>query len=97
VTVQLFERKQLVQAFRLPLWGQSADETPPNWLVKRMQSGDLVVNSLGGFTMQSPWGWQSCAAGDIVLLTDQDTIMFIGSDEFSSFEPVTSDTLLQAA
>jgi len=97
VTVQLFQRNTLVQAFKLPLWGQVADEVPPKWLVQRLASGDLVVNSLGGVTIRNNWGSQSCAAGDIVLLTDQDTIQFATPDEFAVFEPVTTETLRQAA
>lgn len=86
--VQLFQRNILVQAFKLPLWGQVADETPPQWLVRRIQSGELVLNHLGGFTMSTPWGVQSCAAGDIVLLTDEDKIQFVKPDEFVTYEPV---------
>jgi hypothetical protein len=95
--VKLFQRKILVQAFQLPLWGQRADEIPPQWLVRRLQSGDLEINSLGGLTMSAPWGVQSCAAGDIVLLTDDDTIQFAKPEDLAKFEVVTGDQLLKAA
>ncbi|SHH06064.1 hypothetical protein [Bradyrhizobium erythrophlei] len=95
--MKLFQRKILVQAFQLPLWGQSADEIPPQWLVRRLQSGDLEVNRLGGLTMATPFGVQSCAAGDIVLLTDDDTIQFAKPEDLAKFEVVTGDQLLKAA
>ncbi|BAR61967.1 hypothetical protein ACFLEY_22570 [Bradyrhizobium sp. YCK136] len=82
MTVRLFERKTLVQAFKLPLWGQFAEEVPPAWLVKRLQSGELTMNSLGGITMANRWGHQQCAAGDVVLLTEHDTIEFSTPEEF---------------
>ncbi|WP_315729812.1 hypothetical protein [Bradyrhizobium sp. SZCCHNRI2010] len=87
--MKLFHRNILVQAFKLPLWGRQADEIPPQWLVRRLQNGDLKVNALGGLTMSTPWGVQSCAAGDVVLLTEDDGIQFAKPDEFEKFEPVT--------
>ncbi|WP_315740119.1 MULTISPECIES: hypothetical protein [unclassified Bradyrhizobium] len=86
--MNLFHRKILVQAFKLPLWGQAAEEVAPQWLVSRLQSGELKVNSLGGLTMSSAWGVQSCAAGDVVLLTEDDTIQFAKPEEFDKLEPV---------
>jgi hypothetical protein len=90
--VQLFTRNILVQAFKLPLWGQVADEVPPAWLVRRLQSGELAINRLGGLTMK---GVQSCAAGDFVLLNEDDQIQFATPDEFEKLEPV--EQLQQAA
>ena len=95
--MRLFERKNLVQAFKLPLWGQPADETPPKWFVSRLQSGDFVINTLGGVTMANRWGHQQCAAGDIILLTDRDTIEFATPEEFATFEEISADKLLRAA
>jgi hypothetical protein len=86
VTVRLFERNYLVQAFKLPLWGQIADETPPKWLVERLQSGEFVMNSLGGVTIVNRWGHQQCAAGDVVLLTEQGAIEFATAEEFEQLE-----------
>lgn len=93
--MQLFTRNILVQAFKLPLWGQVADEVPPAWLVRRLQSGELSINRLGGLTMNIQWGVQSCAAGDFVLLTEDDQIQFATPDEFEKLEPV--EQLQQAA
>jgi hypothetical protein len=98
VTVQLFRRKILVQAFRLPLWGQAADETPPQWLVSRLQSGELEINSLGGLTLATPFGLQSCAAGDVVIFHADNSIGFEKPETFDEdFEPVSADQLLKAA
>ena len=94
--MRTFERKTIVQAFRLPFWGNSADETPPNWLVSRIQSGDLVINSLGGFTMVNRWGHQKCSAGDVVVLTKEGAIEFATPEEFEEFEPLSNE-LLHAA
>jgi hypothetical protein len=95
--VKLFQRNILVRAFRLPLWGHQSDETPPQWLIRRMQTGELAMNSLGGFTMTTPFGLQSCAGGDVVILTEDDVIQFARPDEFEKFEPVTSSEDLLAA
>jgi hypothetical protein len=96
VTVQLFLSKSLVQAFRLPLWGRTADETPPQWLVTRIQSGELEMNSLGGLTMGTPFGAQSCVAGDIVVFYPDNSIGFEKPETFErDFEPVQD--LQQAA
>jgi hypothetical protein len=98
VTVQLFQRKILVQAFRLPLWGQIADETPPNWLVSRMQTGEIEINRLGGITMHTPWGVQQCAAGDMVVLFADNSIGFEKPEKFEQdFEPVAVEELQHAA
>jgi hypothetical protein len=97
VTVQLFQRKTLVLAFVVPQLGQPAAETPPSWLIRRIQDGELSINRLGGLDTRTPWGVQSCAPGDIVLLTDQDTIQFANPSEFASFEPVSGDELRKAA
>jgi hypothetical protein len=97
VTVQLFERRTLARAFRLPLWGQAADEVPPQWFIRRLQSGEFAINSLGGVTMANQWGHQQCAAGDFVLLTDEDAIQFATPEQFVAFEPVSADRLLHAA
>jgi hypothetical protein len=97
VTVKLFQRKSLVQAFRIPLWGQVADEVPPQWLVSRMQTGEIETNSLGGFSIPTPFGVQSCAAGDIVLLFADNSIGFEKPETFErDFVPVTPE-LLRAA
>jgi hypothetical protein len=97
VTVRLFERKHLVQVFKMPLWGQPADEIPPQWVVRRLQSGDFVMNSLGGVTMANRWGHQQCAAGDFVLLTNRNTIEFATPEEFALLEEISGDQLLRAA
>jgi len=95
--VQLFSRKSLVQAFRMPLWGQIADETPPQWLVRRLQTGELEMNRLGGLTMQTPWGMQQCAAGDVIVLFQDNSIGFEKPEKFETdFEVVTSEQLRAA-
>ncbi|WP_439357793.1 hypothetical protein [Bradyrhizobium sp. DASA03007] len=96
--MKLFRRKNtLAEAFRLPLWGQIAEDTPPHWLVSRMQAGELEINRLGGLTMQTPFGVLQCAAGDLVLLFADNSIGFEKPDTFElEFEPVTIE-LLQAA
>jgi hypothetical protein len=89
VTVQLFHRKGLVLAFKIPLWGQVADETPPNWLVERLQSGEIEINRLGGLTVNTPFGVQQCAAGDVVVLFADNSIGFEKPEKFErDFEPV---------
>ena len=95
--MQLFQRKSLVQAFRLPLWGQIADETPPHWLISRFQSGEVEINRLGGLTMHTPWGVQQCAAGDMVVLFADNSIGFEKPEKFEQdFELVTSEQLRAA-
>jgi hypothetical protein len=97
VTVKLFSRRSLAEAFHLPLWGQAAAEVPPHWLISRLQTGELEINRLGGFTMNTPWGVQQCAAGDIVLLFADNSIGFEKPETFeANFEPVTTE-LLRAA
>ncbi|MGX9944875.1 hypothetical protein ACTG4Q_20640 [Bradyrhizobium denitrificans] len=87
--MQLFLRKSLVQAFKIPLWGQVADETPPNWLVSRLQAGEIEINRLGGLTLNTPFGVQQCAAGDIVILFADSSIGFEKPETFErDFEPV---------
>jgi hypothetical protein len=96
VTVQLFLSKSLVQAFKIPLWGQTADETPPQWLVSRLQSGELEINRLGGLTFHTPFGVQQCAAGDVVVFYADNSIGFEKPETFErDFEPVQD--LQQAA
>jgi hypothetical protein len=96
VTVKLFLSKSLVQAFRLPLWGHFADETPPQWLVTRIQSGELEMNSLGGLSTSTPCGTQSCVAGDVVVFYADNSIGFEKPETFErDFEPVQE--LQQAA
>lgn len=93
--MKFFSRQSLVQAFKLPLWGQIAEDTPPNWLVSRLQTGELEMNSLGGLTMQAPWGVQSCAAGDYILFFQDNSIGFEKPEKFEQdFEPVTAEQLL---
>ena len=94
--MRLLKRNLVVQAFKLPLLGEIADDVPPKWLIDRLQSGDLDVNRLGGLSLMNRWGHQQCAAGDVVLLTDDDGIIFVTADEFAKFQPL-SDTLPQAA
>ncbi|MCW2078008.1 UNVERIFIED_ORG: hypothetical protein M2193_000183 [Bradyrhizobium japonicum] len=92
--MQLFLSKNLVQAFRLPLWGQVADETPPHWLVTRIQAGELEMNSLGGLTMSTPFGVQSCSAGDIVVFYADNSIGFEKPEAFErDFAPVEEISL----
>ena len=95
--MKLFSRTSLAQAFRLPLWGQIADETPPQWLVTRLQTGELEINRLGGFTLRTPWGVQQCAAGDVVVLFQDNSIGFEKPETFETdFELVTSEQLRAA-
>jgi hypothetical protein len=97
VTVKLFSRTYLAQAFKLPLWGQIADETPPQWLVTRLQTEELAINRLGGLTMHTPWGVQECAAGDVVVLFQDNSIGFEKPETFEAdFELVTTEQLRAA-
>lgn len=92
--MKLFSRTSLAQAFKLPLWGQVADEAPPQWLVTRMQAEELMINRLGGLTMQTPWGVQQCAAGDIVVLFQDNSIGFEKPEVFErDFGLVTAEML----
>ena len=96
--MQLFSRKILVQAFKLPLWGQVADEVPPHWLVSRLQMGELEINRLGGLTMNTPWGVQQCAAGDVIVLFQDNSIGFEKPEKFKTdFEVITTEQQLRAA
>jgi len=82
--VAFFERvSTLIQAWQLPLLGNRADEVPPPWLVDRMTSGSLTINSLGGFNHTSSSGFLNCAAGDYVVLTEDDEIEFCKATEFT--------------
>jgi hypothetical protein len=62
--------------WQLPVLGRIADEAVPEWIVKRMLSSDLVINSLGGFTSQDLSYPHSCVAGDLVVLLADDRIEF---------------------
>ena len=95
--MRLFERKHLLQAFTLPLWGHPSDEVAPKWFISRLQSGEIVMNTLGGIKLNNRWGHQQCAAGDTVLLTDRDTIEFATPEEFAELTEVAVDELLRAA
>lgn len=96
--MKLFTRRSLAEAFKLPLWGQAADEVPPHWLVSRLQTGELEINRLGGMTMQTPFGTLQCAAGDIVLLYADNSVGFEKPEQFErDFELFSADELLEAA
>lgn len=95
--MKFFTRHSLAQAFKLPLWGQMADETPPNWLVSRLQTGELEMNSLGGLTVRTQWGVLSCSAGDYVLFFQDNSIGFETPGKFEQdFKPVEADELIAA-
>ncbi|ARQ95349.1 hypothetical protein [Bradyrhizobium phage BDU-MI-1] len=95
--MKFFSRQFLVQAFKLPLWGQVAEEIPPQWLVTRLQTGELEMNRLGGLTMQTPWGVQSSAAGDYVLFFQDNSIGFEKPEKFEQdFKPVEASDLIAA-
>jgi hypothetical protein len=97
VTVKLFTRRSLAEAFQLPLWGQNAAEVPPHWLVSRLQTRELEINRLGGLTMRTPFGVMECAAGDFILLFADNSIGFEKPEKFEKdFEPVTAEQLLAA-
>jgi hypothetical protein len=96
--VQLFHRNILVEAFKLPLWGHVADEVPPPWLVRGLQSEELVINRLGGLTMNTPHGVQSCTAGDIIVLFADGSLGFETPETLErDFEPVAVEELQHAA
>jgi hypothetical protein len=81
-------RSKLAHAWKLPRWGLAAEDPAPKWLVTRMQSGELEINSLGGFTAPTQWGLATCAAGDFVILTEDDTIEFCRAEHFErDYEP----------
>jgi len=62
--------------WQLPVLGQAASEAAPAWIVDRMLSGEIVLNGLGGFTVQGVDTARSCVAGDIVRLMPDDTLVF---------------------
>lgn len=62
--------------WRLPVLGQPADEAVPGWLLERMISGEIVINSLGGFTTQGITDSRACVAGDVVRLMADGTLDF---------------------
>ncbi len=97
--MKLFQRKQtLAQAFKLPQWGQFAEETPPKWLVTRIQNEELLMNSLGGFSVQTEFGCLQCAAGDYVVLNDRDMIEFCKAEVFEKqYELLDPAQILTAA
>lgn len=97
--MKIFQRKPaLVQAFLVPKWGEVAEDVPPKWLVDRIQRGELTINGLGGFTMTTNFGQLQCMAGDVVLLTDQDTIEFIKAEHLAEqFDLVNPEDILKAA
>ena len=96
--MQTFQRKSLVQAFHLPLWGHVAPQMAPKWLVDRLASRELEINRLGGLTMNTSFGVQSCLAGDVVLLHADNSIGFEKPEVFErDFEAITADQLLRAA
>jgi hypothetical protein len=83
-------RSKLAHAWKLPKWGLAAEDEVPKWLVMRMQSGELELNSLGGFTVATQWGLATCAAGDFVILTEDDRIEFCRPEHFDrDFEPAS--------
>ncbi|TYO65516.1 hypothetical protein FXV83_16425 [Bradyrhizobium hipponense] len=87
--MQLFHRNSLVSAFKIPLWGQVAEETPPNWLVSRLQTGELEINRLGGLTVNTPFGVQQSLPGDVVILFADNSIGFEKPEKFErDFAPV---------
>lgn len=75
--MQIVKHDVLLEAFQLPLLGRIADETPPPWLVTRLQSGELSINQFGGLT-QDVEGLKfiESMAGDIVVLTPDGSIEF---------------------
>ena len=74
------------------------DETPPSWLVRRLQSGELTINRLGGVTMNTQWGVQSCTAGDIIVLFAEGSLRFETPEMLErDFEPVIAEERQQAA
>lgn len=75
-------RPELVEVWQVPLWGRPAAEDLPSWLLSRMQSEEIIVNSLGGFTRPTAFGSDGCAAGDYVLRYEDDTIEFCSADRF---------------
>lgn len=80
------------------MMGQVAEDQPPKWLITRMQNGELEVNILGGFCTQSPFGYINCAAGDYVILNEDDTIEFIKAEVFEDrFSKVDPKDILKAA
>lgn len=95
--MRLFERKNILQVFKFPRFGQVADQVPPKWLVSRLQSGELVVNAFGGVTIRNRWGHQQCAAGDYVVLTDHNRIEFASEEDLAHFEPVVAEQFLRSA
>jgi hypothetical protein len=97
VPVKLLERLSIVQAFKLPLWGQIADDTPPQWLIERIQSGELQINNKGGFSTLSPFGILSCIAGDIVLLHEDGIIEFCKPETFTQYTVIEPEALRSAA
>lgn len=80
----------LADAFRVPLWGRRADETPPSWLITLMQAGTVAINpTTGGLTYRD----ESCQAGDYILLHEDGHIEFCTASEFMNTFTLLDDRL----
>jgi hypothetical protein len=76
-------RASFVEAWKLPQWGEVAEEVMPPWLVSRMQTGEVFINTCGGMSVQTPFGVLACNPGDHVILTERHTIEFCQASDFS--------------
>lgn len=72
----------LARAWKVPPWGQTAEEPVPDWLSRRMASAEVRVNATGGLTAQYVWGTRGCGPGDYIILTETDEIEFCASGDF---------------
>jgi len=84
--MKLYERKSYrVRVWQIPLWGQAAAETPPDWMVQSMQEGRLRVNSRGGMSYDSEnRGTLHSIPGDWVIY-DGHEIDFCDRESFIEF------------
>lgn len=89
--MKTYERKSYrVRAWKIPMWGQAADETPPDWMVQAMQEGRLRVNSRGGMSYDTGEGTQHSIPGDWVIY-DGFEITFCDRESFTEFYDEVKD------
>jgi hypothetical protein len=82
--MQLYHRvPYAAYAWKIPAYGTQADEPPPPWLVKLMQSGTVTINALGGLSLRHVTGSSSCNPGDYIVYDDREQVAFYDADEFA--------------
>ena len=80
-----FIRKEaVVQAFKVPLWGQNSEEEIPLWLSQKLGSGEVHLNKAGGLSANYVWGTRGCAPGDFIVLDETGEIDFRAAKDFET-------------